>query len=89
MSTLLKEGRYGYAPREKPENPFPLMFENFNSLGVFTGKSKIRRINGLVSMYEVDCLAGCELQCDWIFAPEEDKFKKMFGVGKPARTQGN
>ena len=50
VSTLIKEGRYGYAPRKKPENSFRLMFENFNSLGVFTGRA---RFAGLIT-----CLAS-------------------------------
>ena len=53
VSTLLKEGRCVYVPREKPENSCCLIFEYFNSLGVFMGKSKIHRVNDLVSKYEV------------------------------------
>ena len=84
--TLLTEERYGYAPRAKSENSFCLMFEDSNSLGVFTGKSKIRMVNDLISRYEVDCLAGCKVQNDWRFSPEEDKFKKLFRVGKQTRS---
>ena len=82
MSTLSNEGRYGYAPREKPENSFCLMFETCNDVGVFMGKSKICRVNDYSCKLEVDCLAGCKLQCDWRFTPNEDKFKNSFKVGK-------
>ena len=82
VSTLLKQGRCGYAPSESLDNSFCLMSGNFNSLGVFTGKSKPCRVNDLASKYKVDCLAGCKLQYEGRFAPEEDKFRTLFGVGK-------
>ena len=40
VADLLKEGKYGYAPGEKPDNCFWLMFENYKSLGIFTGQGK-------------------------------------------------
>ena len=79
VKALLREGKYGHAPRHKPNNSFRLMFENWNSLGVFTGERKIRRINDMVRQYEVDCLAGCEAQVDWRFAKEDERFEHLFG----------
>ena len=68
VTELSKTGKYGHAPREKPNDTFRLMYENWNSLGVFTGDRKIRQINKLATDYEVDTIAGCESQCDWRFA---------------------
>ena len=60
MRELIATGQYGCAPREKQDKVFRIMFENWNSLGVFTGDRKIGRINCLSSEYDVDMLAGCE-----------------------------
>jgi len=64
VDTLWKSGRYGHAPKEKPPDTVRVLFENFNSLGVFaTGKEKsrkIRRLNQLLREYGADILAGYE-----------------------------
>ena len=88
VKKLLQEKQYGYAPREKPDNAFRLMFENWNSLGAFgKSKHKIDDINALLKKYDVDCLAGCETQADWSFATEEEKFKNLFGLRQDTRCQ--
>ena len=86
MRELLATGTYGYAPRGKPDDVFRLMFENWNSLGVFTGNRKIARINRLATEYEVDAIAGLETQCDWRFAENDRQFGELFGVGKQKRS---
>ena len=80
-NALATEGQYGHAPREKADNCFRLMFENWNSLCIFTKRKKIQQVNDLITKYEVDCIAGCESQCDWRFATEEEKCENLFGVG--------
>jgi len=86
VAELLRTGKYGHAPRLKPDNCFCLMFENWNSLGVFTRKDKINQINDMSRQYEVDMIAGCETQADWRFAPEEQQFENLFGVGQNSRS---
>jgi len=76
------EERYGYFPREKPDDAYRVLFENWNSLGVFTGNDKIDKIDGLVKHYQVDTLAGCEVQCDWRQAERERKFQHLFAFGQ-------
>ena len=49
---LEAEDRYGYFPREKPNDAYRLYYENFNSLCVFTGNDKIDKINGLAKHYQ-------------------------------------
>ncbi len=60
--------KYGHIPGDNPDDYWRLMFENWNSLGVFTGKKKVERVNMLIKQYDVDTVAGCEAQCDWRFA---------------------
>ena len=86
LHDLLRTGNYGHVPREKPDNCFRVMFENWNSLGVFTGDGKIGRINRMATEYDVDALAGCESQCDWRFADHDRQFDELFGVGKQKRS---
>ena len=62
------------------------MFENWNSLGVFTGDLKINGVNSLQKKYSVDGIAGCETQADWRFAPEARKFHRLFGHGEETRS---
>ena len=55
LHDLLRTGNYGHVPREKPDNCFRVMFENWNSLGVFTGDEKIGRINRMATISLVSC----------------------------------
>ena len=77
---------YGHAPKTKPADTLRVIFENFNSLGVFaTGKErrrKINKLNGLLKSYGADLLAGCECQTDWsMIDSEDDKFENLFLPG--------
>ena len=65
---LVKEVQYGTPPKEKPENVFRFMFENWNSLRLWTQPKRVSNINDLVAKCEVDCFLGWETQCDWRFA---------------------
>ena len=83
---LGKEDRYGFIPREKPDDVYRLMFENWNSLGVFTGTSKISKLDRIAKHYEVDTMAGCEAQCDWRYAEYEQQFRNLFAFGKRTKS---
>lgn len=64
-----------------------ILFENFNSLGVFTGDSKISAVDKLCRGFKTDILAGCEVQCDWRFVEDEDrKFHNLFGAGMDTKS---
>jgi hypothetical protein len=82
----IRTGRYEYALQEKPDDTVRLMVENWNSLGIFTGKSKVSRINSLLRTFEVDVVAGSETQCDWRQAPAEDKFGEIIAPGVSKRV---
>ena len=73
-------------PVKKPPDVIRWMFENWNSLGVFTGDLKINGVNSLQKRYSVDGIAGCETQADWRFAPEARKFHRLFGHGEETRS---
>ncbi len=59
---------YGQIAREKPDNVVRVMYENFSSLGLFTGgplqQRKVRQLNYLMSDYGVNVLAGCKTRTD-------------------------
>ena len=59
------EDRYGYVPAQKDSNTVRLLYENWNSLGVFAGDDKTTNLNKLVKQYHVDTIAGCKTQCNW------------------------
>ena len=59
VNTLWKEEKYGRAPREKPGHSIRLVMENFNSLRVMSGNSKITAINNLLRDFKVVMLCGC------------------------------
>ena len=84
----VKEGqRYGYVPEPKVNDIIRIMFENYNSLCALTSgktrRKKIRKINRLLRKYGVDVMLGCEMQTDWRFTEECEKFQNLFNVGKP------
>ena len=76
---------------ENPNDCFCLVFENCYSLGIFTARQKIRRINDLIHKYDVDSVAGCEARCDWYFVEGEDSRNEiLYPPEKPTRsTKGN
>ena len=58
------------------------MFENWNSLGVFTHNWKLDRLKYLIKHLHVDLLAGCELQCDWSFQDPGSLFLDLLANGQ-------
>ena len=72
--------RYGYVPLEKPENAFRCLFENWNSLGVFSGQKRVAKVEHLRKRYHVDTILGCETQCDWRHADHDHQFENLFGL---------
>ena len=57
------------------------MFENWNSLGIFTHSWKMERLNHLVQDLQVDLIAGCETQCDWCRVPQQRQFLQLLCPG--------
>jgi hypothetical protein len=60
--------------------------ENFNSLCVTLGNSKITTINNLCRDFKVDILCGCETQVNWHQVPELRQFHNLFGAGMQKRS---
>jgi hypothetical protein len=81
LITLLQEGGVGYMPSKKSDGWVCLMFENWNSLGLFTHSWKIDRLNYLIRDLQVDLIAGCETQCDWRFVPPHRQFTQLLCPG--------
>ena len=79
------EHRYGYVLAQKDSNTFRLLYENWNSLGVFAGDDKTTNLNKLVKQYQVDTIAGCEAQCDWGQAPVNWQFGELIARWKDKR----
>ena len=55
---LLQEGGVGYVPKRKPTGWVRLMFENWNSLGIFSHSWKMERLNHMVTDLQVDIVTG-------------------------------
>ena len=87
VNSFLQGNWYGRVPKEKPPHVIRWIFENFNSLCVFTHGRKINTINQLIATYQADGLAGCEIQADWRYASEDQLWKNLFGKGKEVRSQ--
>lgn len=86
VSKTWKEEKYGHAPREKPDHSIRIVMENFNSLCVTSGNSKINAINNLCRDFKVDILCGCETQVDWRQVPESRQFHNLIGAGTQTRS---
>jgi len=90
MGQGLRDQERGYVEKEKPSDTMRLMFENVNSLGVFTtGKSrnrKLRQLRHLIKEYEVNMTSFVETQVDWRHAGKNRQFDVLFGLGKERRS---
>ena len=82
---LLQEGGAGYMPKQKASGWVRLMFENWNSLGVFTHKWKIDRLNYMIQNLQVDVVAGWETQCDWSFGNTQQQFLNLLCLGQSVK----
>ena len=60
--------------------------ENFNSLRVTSGNSKINAINNLLRDFKADMLCGCKTQVDWRMVPQDRRFHNLFGRGAETRS---
>jgi hypothetical protein len=79
---LLQDGGVGYLPEHKRSGWIRLMFENWNSLGVFTNTWKVDRLKYLIKHLEIDIVAGCEVQCDWSFVGHSSRFPDILANGQ-------
>jgi hypothetical protein len=86
VNALWREEIYGYAPREKLAHSICIVMENFNSLRVTSGNSKINAINNLLRDFKVDMLCGCKTQVDWRMVPQDWRFHNLFGRGSKTRS---
>jgi hypothetical protein len=82
ISKIWKEEKYGHAPCKKPDHSIRIIMENFNSLCVTLGNSKINTINNLCRDFKVDILCGCKTQVDWCQVPELCRFHNLIGAGR-------
>ena len=79
----LRKDKRGNLEFEKPDDVLRLIFENVNSLGVFSaGKTKLRKQNQmryLIRKYDIDVAAFVETMVDWRqVRKEESKFENLF-----------
>ena len=82
MIELLEDGGVGYMPEKKGQGWVRIMFENWNSLGVYTQSWKIDRLNYLVKRHNIDIVAGCECQTDWTKVDNDNQFHSILTPGR-------
>ena len=82
---LLTEGGTGYLPTHKTNGYVRIMFENWNSLGIFTHSWKLDRINYLIKRHQIDIVAGCESQCNWTKVPRHRQLADLMSPGHMKR----
>lgn len=81
MIELLEDGGVGFLPEKKEIGFVRIMFENWNSLGVFTQSWKMDRLNYLSRRLKVDIVAGCESQCNWSMVDPDHQFLSLLAPG--------
>jgi hypothetical protein len=86
VDALWKEEKYDHAPREKPAHSIRPVIENFNSLCITSGNSKINAINNRLRDFKVNILCGCETQVDWRMVPQNRCFLDLFGNSSETRS---
>ncbi len=82
MLDLLDDGGVGYMPEKKQNGWIRLMFENWNSLGIYSQSWKIDRLNFLIKHLSIDIVAGCECQTDWSFVNPDNQFHSLLSPGQ-------
>ena len=82
MIELLEDGGVGYMPEKKGQGWVRIMFENWNSLGIYTQSWKIDRLNYLVKRHNIDIVAGCECQTDWTKVDNDNQFHSILTPGR-------
>jgi hypothetical protein len=60
--------------------------ENFNSLPIPLGNTKVTPINNLCQDFKVDLLCGCEMQVDWRQVSQARGFHNLSGIGTDTRS---
>ena len=78
---LLQDGGVGYLPEKKKRGWIRLMFENWNSLGIFTHSWKVGHLNYLIKSLSIDIVCGCEAQVDWTFVDRGRQFLDIIAPG--------
>jgi hypothetical protein len=86
VDVLWRNKKYGHAPREKPAHSVRIVMENFNSLGVTLGNSKINALNNLCRDFKVNMLCGWKTQVNWSMVPQSRHFHNLFGLGTETRS---
>ena len=91
MLGLLEDGGVGYMPEKKHNGWVRLMFENWNSLGIYTQSWKMDRLNYLIKHLKIDIIAGCKCQTDWSFVNTDHQFNSLLSPGsaKKGRVSHN
>ena len=91
MMEFLEDGGVGFMPDKKDGGWIRVMFENWNSLGVFTHSWKMDRLNYLIRRLRIDIVAGCECQCDWTMVDHDHQFTSLLvpGTAKKGVTANN
>ena len=91
MLEFLEDGGIGFMPDKKESGWIRIMFENWNSLGVFTHKGKIDRLNYLIRRLHIDVVAGCECQCNWSMMDQAHQFTSLLvpGIAKKGIAANN
>ena len=82
MLDLLDDGGVGYMPEKKHNGWIRLMFENWNSLGIYSQSWKIDRLNFLIKHLSIDIVAGCECQTNWSFVNPDNQFHSLLSPGR-------
>ncbi len=81
VSSLWDIDKYGHATCTKPVHSIRIVMENFNSLCMTSGNSKINAVINLCKDFKVDLLCGCKTQVDWRQVPNARQFHNLFGTG--------
>ena len=85
MLEFLEDGGVGYIAETKRRGMIRIMFENWNSLGLFTNTWKVDRLNYLIKSLSIDIIGGCESQVDWSFVKDDMQFLNLFRRGRAVK----
>ena len=78
------DGGHRYVPDKKTDGIFSIIWENWNSIKLFTEKNcdRISKIDGTRKRYNADIVGGCKPQVDWSMKDNKQHFYRLYGFGE-------
>ena len=60
VQEYMHKGKYADVTKAKPDHCIRILLGQFNSLGIFTGMTKVHQLNNIINDFGIDIMGGSE-----------------------------